>query len=1091
MKKFILICLSIATLMTLAHSPTTDASSYNIITDSNFIIEDKNNQEEKQSKRIDLMEPALIQTNNDNKSLGWSNNYFPSVFSEDIDHIRTINGKLRMKYMNRSELYQPFKDLEALDKSFVTQTSEEMILYANLTPEDFGIDSKYFINNSEKVYNSMLKDSLFGIDHGYFLGSLEKKELDYSKNEFIQISLILPKGSRMTRVGSLKESQFILPRDSTLSYVGKNFNKESKNVSIAAQVVDNSKMKEATKKQENIINNEMKALYDTPDNLVTLTPLGLNAGYVLTDSLNVISKSFELLDSGGVLSNSFFDKEKFNLTNGWSVHTSIFDRWSADHTLQERQQLFEEKFDTNSLGLTQIWDDKTCESVISFSYMGEEDKLPTVSNLEELSATLLHETFHYLIHSTNFFEDRPLFKNDPKIFRDMIEMLKEQEEAALVDLLNDDYAEDNWEEFICEAFMAKFHPNEAIRNQVKILIPQSNRLLDNLFDYDPPTVPIGLRELKVDGNSVKITFEHSKDNVGVDLYNIYQNGKLIKTEITEKDDDYLSYPDPGENQSAIEVSIDNLEQLTEYEFQITAVDDAQNESDKSEMLKVKTKDAEPPKLTGDLSGHPLTSNTVRFNWAHPTDNNMVKEVRLYRRESSSTFDNSLTEEERIFTIPGNENYYTDSTVTKGKTYIYYMIAVDEAGNESEKSNNVTIKTSDKNDEKQNKDKAKNTKFTQTTLDWSGAFDGVASSGFKIFGWFFKGSSWVLNSVTSVSGTATSALVSLEPGASHHFVVVPVDDKDNPLSDGIQISVDSIDHSSIKTKDNSIYVGQNWNPKDNFVSATDEDGNPVSFEDERISVTKGNINTNKPGVYEEQYSYRGRVKTSNSVFKVTVKEDKSSIKTRDSEIKVGTKWNKEDNFVSATDEDGNPVGFTDKRITINGASVDTSKVGVFELKYSFVGKVKTSNSSFIVKVSDQDTLPSNYYSVRPKLSSNLQINSEFKLGYIEPNEKFEFYYIPEKKAYTINNIYATSSVRWISKGEASNSLVWDSPTNDDLSMLWIVRKRGNNEYSIHSKKDETMVWDVNNYYPNFGSSIKIEKEHDDHSPYRDAQIFTFQ
>ncbi|MCU6361153.1 hypothetical protein, partial [Enterobacter quasiroggenkampii] len=140
----------------------------------------------------------------------------------------------------------------------------------------------------------------------------------------------------------------------------------------------------------------------------------------------------------------------------------------------------------------------------------------------------------------------------------------------------------------------------------------------------------------------------------------------------------------------------------------------------------------------------------------------------------------------MFTIPGNENYYTDATIIKGKTYTYYMVAVDEAGNVSEKSNKVTIKTSDKNDEKQNKDRAKNTKFTQTTLDWSGAFEGVASSGFKIFGWFFKGGSWVLSSVTSVSSTITSTLVSLEPGASHHFVVIPVDSKGNPLSGGMQI-----------------------------------------------------------------------------------------------------------------------------------------------------------------------------------------------------------------------------------------------------------------------------------------------------------------
>lgn len=67
----------------------------------------------------------------------------------------------------------------------------------------------------------MLKDSLFGIDHGYFMASLEKKELDHSKKEYVQVSMILPKGSKMTRIGSLTEPQYIIPRDSTLSYIGK------------------------------------------------------------------------------------------------------------------------------------------------------------------------------------------------------------------------------------------------------------------------------------------------------------------------------------------------------------------------------------------------------------------------------------------------------------------------------------------------------------------------------------------------------------------------------------------------------------------------------------------------------------------------------------------------------------------------------------------------------------------------------------------------------------------------------------------------------------------------------------------------------
>lgn len=165
-------------------------------------------------------------------------------------------------------------------------------------------------------------------------------------------------------------------------------------------------------------------------------------------------------------------------------------------------------------------------------------------------ATLLHETFHYLIliHSSNYFEDQPLFQEEPEVFEDMMTMLKDEEDDDLVDLLNDSYAESDWEEFICKAFMAKFHPNDEIRNRFTKEIPQTNRMLVYIFDHSPPTVPGNLKVLEVNGTSVKLTFDHATDNIGVDSYNIYQNGKLVKTEITKKDENNLSYPDPSNHQ---------------------------------------------------------------------------------------------------------------------------------------------------------------------------------------------------------------------------------------------------------------------------------------------------------------------------------------------------------------------------------------------------------------------------------------------------------------------------------------------------------------------------------------------------------------
>lgn len=55
------------------------------------------------------------------------------------------------------------------------------------------------------------------------------------------------------------------------------------------------------------------------------------------------------------------------------------------------------------------------------------------------------------------------------------------------------------------------------------------------------------------------------------------------------------------HQSNIEILIDNFKQMTEYELQVTAVDDILNKSDKSEILKIKMKGTGPPELQGPLN----------------------------------------------------------------------------------------------------------------------------------------------------------------------------------------------------------------------------------------------------------------------------------------------------------------------------------------------------------------------------------------------------------------------------------------------------------------------------------------------------------
>lgn len=160
-----------------------------------------------------------------------------------------------------------------------------------------------------------------------------------------------------------------------------------------------------------------------------------------------------------------------------------------------------------------------------------------------------------------------------------------------------------------------------------------------------------------------------------------------------------------------------------------------------------------------------------------------------------------------------------------------------------------------------------------------------------------------------------------------------------------------DKTNIKTSDSILYVGQDWNKESNFVSATNEDGTSIPWSDSRISSNDASVDTSKVGTYHLTYTIKGKLKNVDSSFTVTVKDNKSSIQTKNTTLQIGQTWDKESNFVSATDEDGNSIPWSDSRITSNGASVDTSKAGVTKLKYTYKGKVKNTDSEFTVTVED--------------------------------------------------------------------------------------------------------------------------------------------
>ena len=150
-------------------------------------------------------------------------------------------------------------------------------------------------------------------------------------------------------------------------------------------------------------------------------------------------------------------------------------------------------------------------------------------------------------------------------------------------------------------------------------------------------------------------------------------------------------------------------------------------------------------------------------------------------------------------------------------------------------------------------------------------------------------------------------------------------------------------TNVQVKDSSIFIGKDWQPEDNFVSATDRYGETVDFD--RITV-EGTVDTDTAGTYKVTYTYDGVSATA----EITVKESQTSVNVKDSSLFVGEAWNAQDNFVSATDRYGETVDFD--RITVEG-TVDTARAGTYKVTYTYDGVEETAQITVKAKGGGDD------------------------------------------------------------------------------------------------------------------------------------------
>lgn len=282
-------------------------------------------------------------------------------------------------------------------------------------------------------------------------------------------------------------------------------------------------------------------------------------------------------------------------------------------------------------------------------------------------------------------------------------------------------------------------------------------------DAEAPTVPENLKYSVLQPTSVNISWDASRDNVGVVGYNIYVNGNRISSSTTTSK------------------QLNGLREATTYNVYVTAIDAAGNESKPSKTITFTTPkqggggtDTTPPSAPTNLVATEVQPTSLTLKWDISTDNVGVIGYNIYingTKLSSST-----------------TNSKAMSGLREGVTYNFYVKAIDAAGNESKQSNIVRVtmpKPGDADTQAPTPPRnliASNIQKTTADLVWGAASDNKAVVSYKIY----------LNGTVAFTATSTSySLKNLSEGTTYSIYVTALDAAGNESQPSNIVSVKTL------------------------------------------------------------------------------------------------------------------------------------------------------------------------------------------------------------------------------------------------------------------------------------------------------------
>ncbi len=180
------------------------------------------------------------------------------------------------------------------------------------------------------------------------------------------------------------------------------------------------------------------------------------------------------------------------------------------------------------------------------------------------------------------------------------------------------------------------------------------------FDTIAPTTPSGLSATAVSGTQINLSWTGSTDNVGISGYKIYRNGVEFSSTGGTSFSDTTCAP------------------ATTYTYQVSAYDDATNESGLSNTAGATTFDTAPPTAPTNLAGTAISQTQINLTWTASTDNVGVTGYKVFRGGVQIGTSGTTS--------------YSDTTCSSYTSYMYEVSAYDAAQNNSALSNQANATT---------------------------------------------------------------------------------------------------------------------------------------------------------------------------------------------------------------------------------------------------------------------------------------------------------------------------------------------------------------------------------------------------------------